>query len=204
MHKNTQIPLRILPGTSTYCTLSQVETSIWLGAAYPQQAFQLLCLTAGACKIEYLLQTMSSPNLTQQLADLCSSNLRATYASILQVPRIDDFKWTHAAIPRRMGGFGLRDPRAIIQSARLASLTNVSELAHSLGASHRYVQNEASKATSAYMAAVQSDIHPQLTPLRDLQRWLTQPLHQAMLASLINLPRRMHLPGCPPHRIYHL
>ena len=86
VHKNTQIPLRILPGAFTDCTLSQVETSIWLGAAHPQQAFQLLCLTAGTGKIEYLLQTMSLPNLTQQLADLCSNNLRATYASILQVP----------------------------------------------------------------------------------------------------------------------
>ena len=85
-----------------------------------------------------------------------------------------------------MGGFGLRSPPTIIQSARLASLTNVSELAHSLGASRRYVQNEASKAISAYMAAVQSDIHPQFTPSKNLQRSLTQPLHQAMLASLIN------------------
>ena len=41
------------------------------------------------------------------------------------MPHIDDFKWTHATIPRRR--FGLRDPQTIIQSARLASLTNVSE-----------------------------------------------------------------------------
>ena len=31
VHKNTQNPLRMLPDTTAYCTLSYVETSIWTG-----------------------------------------------------------------------------------------------------------------------------------------------------------------------------
>ena len=135
---------------------------------------------------EHLLQTVSSPILAQQPADWCSNNMRSTYASILQVSHIGDSKWADATIPPRMGIFGLRDPRTIVQLTRLASLTNVLELAYSLGASQPHVQAESAKALSAYMTVVQSDICPQLTPSRDLQRLLTQPLHQATLAALVN------------------
>ena len=100
-----------------------------LGDRFPKQAFELLCQTSGACKIEYLLQTLSSLTVRKLLAEQCSHELRAAYALILKVPSIPDCKWTHTTIPRRMGGFGLRDPVSIVESARLASLTNVTERA---------------------------------------------------------------------------
>ena len=42
------------------------------------------------------------------------------------VAEVDESTWTHATLPPR--GFGLCDPGTIIETARLASLTNVDTL----------------------------------------------------------------------------
>ena len=127
---------------------------------------------------------MSSATVARLLAEHCSTLLRAAYAALLQKPAIDDDKWAHATMTRRMGGFGLRDPRAILQSARLASLVNTKERALELGASQRFMTVKTEKADAAYMGVIHTDIHPQLLPLKDLQRLLTQPIHQMVLDRL--------------------
>ena len=96
---------------------------------HPKQAFHLLRATAGACRIEYLLQTMPRTPIIEQLVSTCSADMRTAYAAILRQPAVDDFTWTHATIPQRLGGLGLRDPKTIIDTARVASLVNVTERA---------------------------------------------------------------------------
>ena len=43
---------------------------------HPKQAFQLLRATAGACRIEYLLQTMTRTALTDSVVTVCSTEMR--------------------------------------------------------------------------------------------------------------------------------
>ena len=87
--------------------------------------FHLLRATAGACKIEYLLQTCTRSAIVVELVATCSTQMRAAYASILREHDVDDIHWTQATLPQRKGGYGLRDPRTIVDTARLASLINV-------------------------------------------------------------------------------
>ena len=110
-----------------------------------QRAFFLfLRATAGACKIEYLLQTCARSAITDELVATCSAHMRAAYASILREHTVDDLRWTHATLPQRKGGYGLRDPSRIVDTARLASLVIVSERAASLGASNSHIRLQTS------------------------------------------------------------
>ena len=86
---------------------------------YPFQAFHLLRATAGACKIEYLMQTCTRSAITDDLVATCSTQMRAAYASILREHEVDDLQWTHATLPQRKGGYGLRDQRSVVDTARL-------------------------------------------------------------------------------------
>ena len=104
--------------------MGQATTTITrLAKRHPKQAFLPLCLTAGAWKVEYLLQTMSSTTIVRLLADHCSTERRAAYAALLKLPAIEEPKRAHATIPRRMGGFGLRDPRTVIDQRTSLAFT---------------------------------------------------------------------------------
>ena len=154
---------------------------------FPQHTLELLQMTAGACKVEYLLQTLEHSNITEFLADSCSMDMKRVYAAILDVENFDEAKWIHATLPRRMGGLGLRDPTRVIYTARLASLTNTADLARQLGASDEYTESQTEAAVADYMAAVQTILRPELFPSKDLQKTLTQVLHDQALNRLINI-----------------
>ena len=94
--------------------------------SHPKQAF-LLRTTAGACKVEYLLQTLTRSTITDHLVITCSAQMRDAYAAISRSATIDNFQWTHVTLPQRGWGLGLRDPKTIVNTARLAWLVNVTE-----------------------------------------------------------------------------
>ena len=66
---------------------------------------------------------------------------------------------------------------SIAQTAQLASLMNIAQKAAEFGASPQFV--------SHYMARVHSVTRPDLAPSKDLQKGLTQPLHQLSLDALL-------------------
>ena len=113
--------------------------------------------------------------------------MKRVYAAILDVENFDEAKWIHATLLRRMGGLGLRDPTRVIHTARLASLTNTADLARQLGALEEYTKLQTEAAVADYMAAVQSILRPELFPSKDLQKTLTQVLHDQALNRLINI-----------------
>ena len=145
-------------------------------ATHPKQSFQLLRATAGACKIEYLLQTLTRSALTDQLVADCSADMRQVYAAILR-QEIDDFTWAHATLPQRDGGFGLRDPTCIAESARLASLVNVAERALGFGAAKSHIDAETAKAAAIYTARIGTDRCSELHAPSELKKTITQLLH---------------------------
>ena len=115
--------------------ISQATNAIAnFATAYPSQALQLLRITAGACKVEFLIQSLTSSHLVNDLAGQCSTQLRKAFCAVLQTPDVDDATWALATLPLRKGGLGLRDPKTIIQSARLASIINTTERAKGFGA----------------------------------------------------------------------
>ena len=67
-----------------------------LAGQCPEQAFHLLRATAGACRIEYLLQTLSSSALTETLVTRCSAHLHSALAAILQCETAEEPTWAHA------------------------------------------------------------------------------------------------------------
>ena len=73
--------------------------------SHPKQAFQLLRATAGACKVEYLLQTLTRAALTDHLIATCSAQTREACVAIIRSTTIDNFEWTHMTLPQREGGF---------------------------------------------------------------------------------------------------
>ena len=111
--------------------------------------------------------------------------MRQTYAAICRNTVMDDFAWEKATLPQRDGGFGLRDPKTIVNTARLASLVNVTDRAVSFGARKGYIDNELEKAISCYVAALGTGVRPDLEPSRELQRTLTQPLHAIAVEWLL-------------------
>ena len=88
-------------------------------------------------------------------------------------------------LPQRKGGFGLRDPKTIINAARLASLVNVTERALGFGAAKSFIDNELEKAVANYVSALGTVLRPNLEPSRELQKSLTQPLHALAIDSLM-------------------
>ena len=162
--------------------ISQATTSIVRFAdPHPAQALQLLRATSGACKVEFLIQSLSPSPLVRDLATYCATELRKGFAAVLKTHTVDDATWITATLPLRMGGLGLRDPTVITASARLASMVNVSDRATAFGAIPSYVAKELDLATVHYMSALNMDVRPQLKPSADLQRLLTDPLHQRAL-----------------------
>ena len=113
---------------SVQARVSQATSKIAAFAkSHPKQAFLLLRATAGACKVEYLLQTLSRTQLSDDLVSTCSTDMRQAYAAICRATSVTDFEWAHATLPQREGGFGLRDPKTIVDTARVASLVNVTK-----------------------------------------------------------------------------
>ena len=110
-----------------------------MSATHPAQALQILRVTAGACKVENLLQSLSSSPLIDIRTTRASTDFRKAFASLLKADSVEDAIWSHATIPLRMGGLGLRDPITIVSTARLASLVNVSQRAIEMGASQGYI-----------------------------------------------------------------
>ena len=165
---------------SAHRRVVQATTAIaTFGAKFPFQAQQLLRMTTGACKVEYLLQAMTSSSVVDELAARTSTLMRNALAAILKgsCEEIDDEAWATAALPLRMGGFGLRDHMAIALCARLAALVNVSDLAVEIGAEEAYLRLELDKAVSLYMSKLDLHVRPDLVPSKELQKQLTVPLH---------------------------
>ena len=69
------------------------------------QSFHLLRPTAGACKIEYLFQTLTRSGLTEQLVATCSGDLRQAYAALLPEGSVEQFPCTHATRVGRAATF---------------------------------------------------------------------------------------------------
>ena len=80
----------------------------------------------------------------------------------------------YATLPQRKGGYGLRDPRSVVDSARLALLVNVSERAETFGSSRSYIRQEAYKATANYLRVLNADFIADLVFSRELQRKRSQ------------------------------
>ena len=174
------------PLDSVLARIKQATTKITAFAkSHPKQAFLLLRATAGACKVEYLLQTLTQTTLTDHLVATCSAEMRLAYAAITRSAEMDAFTWTLVTLPQSDGGFGLRDPKTIVNTARLASLVNVTERAIGFGATKKFIDIELEKAVSNYVAALGTGIRPNLEPSRDLQKILTQPLHAVAIDWLV-------------------
>ena len=69
-------------------------------------------------------------------------------------------------LPQREGGFGLRDPKVIVNAARLASLVNVTERALSFGATKSFIDNELEKAVGYYVSALGTGLRSGLATCR--------------------------------------
>ena len=154
---------------------------------HPSQALQVLRATSGACKVEFMIQSLTPSHLVEDLASFCAEGLRTSFTAVLKVPAVDGSTWTTATLPLRMGGLGLRDPTVITASARLASLVNVSEHALAFGACHEHITRELDLASTRYMMALGMVVCPQLKPSADLQRLLTDPFHQRALDRLVRV-----------------
>ena len=128
----------------------------------------MLRATAGACNVEYILQTLTRSS-TDNLVSACSDYFRQTHATLLR-SEMDDCKWTHATLPQRRGGHGLRHPQTVVDTARLESLVNVSERAVGMDADKIHVDRETEKSVSKCMAAVGAFLRPELPPSRELQK----------------------------------
>ena len=146
--------------TSAQRRVKQAATKLAnLAATHSKQTFHLLRATAGACKIEYLLQTLTRSRITDDLVADCSADMRAVYPAIF--PRnIDDSTWAQAKLPQRDGGFGLRDPKTIIDTAGLASLVNVSERALGFGAATNHIETETEIDMATYVAKLGTHLRP--------------------------------------------
>ena len=131
------------------------------------------------------MQTCTRSAITDDLVATCSTQMRAAYASILREHEVDDLQWTHATLPQRKGGYGLRDPWSVVDTARLASLVKVSERAETFGASSSYIRQETDKATTNYLRALKVDFIADLVPSRELQKMLTDPLHSAAVDWIV-------------------
>ena len=97
--------------------------------------------------------------------------MRQAYSTIIQTD-VDDFSWTHATLPQRAGGFGLRDPATIVDAARLASLVNVADRALGFGAAKGHIDTETEKAVANYVSKLGTELRPDLQPSRELQKIL--------------------------------
>ena len=106
---------------------------------------------------------------------------------------IDDFEWTHVTMPQREGGFGLRDPKTIVNAARLASLVNVTERTLGFGAAKNFIDNEFEKAIVNCGSALGTVLRPNLEPTCELQKSLTQPLAIDWLMQHADEPTRQRL-----------
>ena len=98
---------------SVHATANRVKQSadaITAFAAYcPAQALQLFRATAGACNVEYLLQTLTPSTVTRWLAEHCSTEYQRAFAANIQHEPADCATWALIMIPQRLGGLGLRD-----------------------------------------------------------------------------------------------
>ena len=119
---------------------------------------QALRGTAGACKIEYLLQTLTRPRLTSlspTAPPMCGKRAQLFSAKTLTT-------WAHAARPQRKRGFGLRDPKTIADTVQLGSLVNVAQRALGLGAAKSYIDMETEKAIVNYVAKLVTGLRSDL------------------------------------------
>ena len=60
---------------------------------YPAQALLLLRATAGACKVEYLMQSLSGSTITDQLARETSADFRKAFDAIVQGEGANENVW---------------------------------------------------------------------------------------------------------------
>ena len=89
-----------------------METTVIASFAttHPALALQLLRATAGACKIEYLLQTLTSSLLVQGIINTCSEELRKALSFILNTDAIDEATYGHSDIADAYGRIGAAGP----------------------------------------------------------------------------------------------
>jgi len=121
-----------------------------LATGYPSQALQLLRASTGACRVEFLLQTMPHSPVVDQLIDLTEEGLRQGLADILMVDTLQEEAWKLATVPVRLGGLGLRAPSRVKYAARLASLVSVEQYALELTAVDASIDAQKARARKLY------------------------------------------------------
>ena len=94
----------------------------------------------GACRVEYLLQSLSCSGLLKEVIYLCENGLWRGLEATLGITPIPEAAWEQALVPIRLGGLGLRSPAKIRNDARLAALVNVSDRVLTLGASPEHLR----------------------------------------------------------------
>jgi len=159
---------------------------------HPSQALQLLRVTAGACRVEFILQALTPSALTTELAESCSREMQRTIATILQETDISEAVWQLACLPLRMGGLGIRDPMTISSATRLANVINCSKQAILLHTSPAVLHEENIIATTRYLEQLESPFIPELEPDKSPRPSL---LNLSIELFLLGLLRPLTTPG---------
>jgi len=76
----------------------------------------------GACRVEYLLQSLPPSDLLGAVVKHCETGLYRGLLATLGCSAIPSAVWEEATIPVRLGGLGLRAPSTVQNAARLAAL----------------------------------------------------------------------------------
>ena len=156
------------------------------------QALQLLRESGGACRVEFLLQTLPSSPMTEMLTRASDEELRAGLAAILGMDCIPEDVWSLATIPLRLGGLGLRAAGRMQHAARLASLTGLMDWARQLHADEGVLQRQLLDARRLYERQLGAEL-PALQHSTTLQAELTEPLHRHILNELVRASDSYHL-----------
>ena len=135
--------------------------------------------------MEFLLQTVPSSCVMDQLVVTTEKGLRMGFAAVLGLEQLPDHIWNLATVPLWLGGLGLRAPSRVQYASRLASLVSVADFAKRLGASEAVITMQLSRALVLYERQLGASLNAPLKPEKFLQAQLTEPLHRRVLDAVI-------------------
>lgn len=153
-------------------------------SAYPAQALKILRHCLGACRVNHLCQTCPTSLIREEVITPVAAALRSSLSRILGCP-VTDNVWDQATRPTQHGGLGLHDPTDSAEAARMACLINCGKLLANLGLPADVYEAEVQLASTAFNNRLLVAV-PRPEPDKNLQRSLTDHVHQQRLDKLIS------------------
>ena len=184
--------------------LDEYEKALYLiqNMGDPQGQHLLIRFCADACRLQYLLRAMD----TQVVEDLLLRAERLLRLACEELVGVDlgEAQWLQCHLPMRMGGLGIRNPVAIRDVARLASICSMMALGAELGFPSELLGSPpdtaailqgVAKWTSSEMDPLKSWVRTgnvaDAEPIHCKQRWWSDKVYAAKrLGMLVGLPQR--------------